>query len=255
MTRWLFDLGNTRLKWACLEGREIVPMPALTHAEADFERRLERAMTEAPRAHSALIASVAAPDLTARVAALCHRHGIPTEYARTLPECQGVRIAYADPDALGIDRFLALLAARHRSDGPWLLVSVGTALTIDLLAADGTHLGGLIAPAPDLMRLALAEHADRLRVPPGQARTWGRSTGDAIAGGVEAAALGMIERCYALACDELDCQPTVLIAGGGAEALLPSLIVPYRPVADLVLTGLALYADRLTEAAADTLPP
>lgn len=244
MNAWLFDLGNTRLKWAQSVSGQTGPIAALNHRVAGFEKALDQSLAELPRADQAWLASVAAPDLAARISALCHRHGVPCQSVQTLPECAGVRIAYTDPDALGVDRFLALLAAHRRGPGPWLIVSVGTALTIDLLDDGGVHHGGLIAPAPDLMRRSLAEHAARLHETPGVARHWGRNTEDAIASGTQSAALGLIERSYALACDELNDTPLILIGGGGAAPLLEHLPLPATPVDELVLQGLAVYASQ-----------
>ena len=51
-----------------------------------------------------------------------------------------------------MDRFLAMVAAHAHGGGPHVLVGVGTALTLDALATDGRHLGGLIAPGPMLMQ-------------------------------------------------------------------------------------------------------
>lgn len=242
MNAWLFDLGNTRLKWTQCRSAGPGPVAALSHGVAGFEKALDLALAELPRADQAWLASVAAPDLAARIGALCHRHGVPCQVARTQAECAGVRIAYADPDTLGVDRFLSLLAAHERGPGPWLIVSVGTALTVDLLDTGGLHRGGLIAPAPSLMRRSLAEHAARLHETPGTAQRWGRSTEDAIASGTQAAALGLIERSYALACDELHSAPQLLIGGGGAPPLLEHLPLPATRVDDLVLQGLAVYA-------------
>lgn len=242
MTQWLFDLGNTRLKWTSWDEGDLASVAALAHGEAGFEIALDQALAELPRARGALIASVAAPDLAARIGALCHRHGVPCTPVRTQARCAGVRIAYAEPEALGVDRFLALLAAHRRGPGPWLVVSVGTALTVDLLDRQGNHRGGLIAPSPALMRRSLAIHAARLDELPGVARDWGRNSADAIASGVQSAALGLIERSHALACDEIDDSPTLLIAGGGGAALLDKLPLPAESAPDLVIEGLSVYA-------------
>ena len=87
------------------------------------------------------MASVASVALrTALLAALADRSG-RISLARTLVRCEGVQIAYARPERLGVDRFLALLGARARAHDPWLLVGVGTALTIDLLDAAGLYRG------------------------------------------------------------------------------------------------------------------
>ena len=141
MSTWLFDLGNTRLKFAELRDHAA---PGETHALAHDDG--ERWLDGLPRGATACIASVAAGERrVALLDALCTRF-TRLHLVRTQPRCAGLRIAYADPRHLGVDRFLALLAARDAGDV--LLVGVGTALTIDLLDADGLHRGGRIAPSP-----------------------------------------------------------------------------------------------------------
>ena len=58
----------------------------------------------------------------------------------------GVRCAYADPARLGVDRWVAVLAAYHAAHGAACVLDAGTAVTFDAVAADGRHLGGLIFP-------------------------------------------------------------------------------------------------------------
>lgn len=59
----------------------------------------------------------------------------------------GVRNGYRRVDQLGADRFLALVGAYHlHGQQEQLVVDAGTALSIDLLAVDGAHLGGFLLP-------------------------------------------------------------------------------------------------------------
>lgn len=239
---WLFDLGNTRLKWAVLDARALQQRGALAHQGGGFDAELDTALAALPRAQHAYLASVAAPDLGARVRALCARHGVHCVDVHSQAELAGVRLAYPEPAQLGVDRFVALLAAHARADGPWLLVSVGTALTIDALACDGRHLGGVIAPTPALMREALAGRVAQLRNDGGSATAFADNTQDALASGAQGAALGLIERSYRHAGTVLGVAPTVLLGGGGAIDLAPALDLPYRLAPDLVLEGLVVWA-------------
>lgn len=236
---WLFDLGNTRLKWAVLDAGRIVDRGALAHAAADFERSLDACLDALPRPSRALLASVAGEDLAARVAAIAARGGVVCERVKTRAEAAGVRIAYAEPARLGVDRFLALLGAHRRGDGPWLVAGVGTALTIDLLATDGHHLGGMIAPSPTLMRDALARRAPQLDVAEGERRDFATDTADALVTGCDVAAVGMITLAHAMAMRRIGQPPRLLLCGGGAPDLLPALPLPHEWAPDLVLDGLA----------------
>ena len=60
--------------------------------------------------------------------------------------CMGVTNAYDQPERLGVDRWLALIAATQLIDGDCIVIDAGSAITVDLLRADGQHLGGAILP-------------------------------------------------------------------------------------------------------------
>lgn len=237
MSRWLFDLGNTRLKLAPVDAQgRIGEVRAIAHDGSTFAAGWE-AMLPA-WIEAAAVASVASAALrTVLLEALSARSGRIT-LARTLARCDGARIAYAHPERLGVDRFLALLGAHARGPGPWLLVGIGTALTIDLLDAGGHHRGGRIAPSPALMRQALQGRAAQLPAEGGSYVEFALDTADALASGCDGAALALIERSLAAAAEALGAAPTLLLHGGGAAPLvgrLPGAV----PAPGLVLEGLA----------------
>ncbi|MFT4256324.1 MAG: type III pantothenate kinase [Pseudoxanthomonas sp.] len=239
MSRWLFDLGNSRLKCAPLhdDGR-FGEVRALAHGEAAFIETLHALLPV--QADVACLSSVASPALTAAVRdALLARFRV-LSFARTQPALAGVRIAYAEPEKFGVDRFLALLAARARGRQAWLIAGVGTALTLDLLDADGLHHGGRIAPSPRLMREALHRAAAQLPASGGEYVEFATDTADASASGCDGAALALIERSLHQARERLGNTPTLLLHGGGSDdlrALLPQ--ATFAP--SLVLEGLAAW--------------
>jgi type III pantothenate kinase len=263
-TAYVFDLGNTRLKYAALDadGR-IGEVFAIAHdgeaLPADWRTALPA------RFEAAYIASVASPGL--RVALLdgltlhCRRCSL----ARPSAALAGLRVAYPDPSMLGIDRFLAMLGARRRGDGPWLVVGIGTAVTLDLIDAEGLHHGGRIAPSPALMREALHARAAQLPAEGGAFRDFADNTPDALRAGCDGAALALIEAGLRDAEARLGVCPRLLLHGGGIDALsqLPALAL--RAPA-LVLEGLAAWAQAMTtgagsaigsaiDSAADTIGP
>ncbi len=246
MSRWLFDLGNTRLKAAPVDARGCVgEVLAIAHDGSAFAAGWDAALPA--RIESAAVASVApAPLRVALLDALAARGG-RISLARTLPGLDGVRIAYARPERLGVDRFLSMLGARARGAGPWLLVGAGTALTVDLLDADGRHRGGRIAPSPTLMRQALHARAPHLPAAGGDYAEFAADTADALASGCEGAALALVERSRAEARALLGRAPAVLVHGGGAQALL-DLSAGAVAAPSLVLEGLARWL-RMEEAA------
>jgi len=239
---WLVDLGNTRLKWASADALEHGGTRAIAHAGALDAGLLDGAFATIGPRQRAWIASVAPPALTAAVEAALHRRGAIIMRASTRASCAGVRIAYADPSRLGVDRFLALLAAHARGNGTWLVVGVGTALTIDLLDANGMHHGGLIAPSPTLMREALAQRAPHLPADGGEVVDFASDTADALASGAILSARALVVRSLRAARRRLEATPRLLIAGGGAQALCDGWRVRAERVPDLVLRGLQVYA-------------
>ena len=65
---------------------------------------------------------------------------------------------------LGVDRWLALVAAWNMVRQPAVVADLGTAATLDFVAGDGRHVGGYIVPGPGLMAKALARDTARVRV-------------------------------------------------------------------------------------------
>lgn len=237
---WLFDLGNSRLKCAPLlaDGR-VGEVIAIDHRSGDLAAELGRRLP--PRIGVAYLASVA--DGALRVALLqalamrCRRVSI----ARTQTRWRDLRIAYADPARLGVDRFLAMVGALADRQDAALVCGVGTALTIDLVDATGEHRGGRIAPSPGLMREALQLRASQLPAGGGEYHEFGCDTLDALASGCDGAALGLIERSLTMARQMFGVTPVLYLHGGGGQALLARL-PQARWVPGLVLDGLARWA-------------
>ena len=212
MKTFLLDLGNTRLKFAELG---VDGLPSKTFAVAHDDDRAW--LDHLPHGDVACIASVGpASRHVALLDGLAMRF-TRLHVVRTQAVLGRLRIAYANPEHLGVDRFLTLLAAVDA--GPVLLVGVGTALTCDLLDGDGQHRGGRIAPSPMLMRQALHRRAPVLPEHGGHYAEFADDTGHALASGCEGAALALVERSLKHAEHLLGVRPGLWLHGGGAAAL------------------------------------
>ncbi|OOW88519.1 type III pantothenate kinase [Xanthomonas campestris pv. vitistrifoliae] len=239
MSEWLFDLGNSRFKYAPLHGNRAGQVQAWAHGAEAMDAAALAALAALPSGRIAYVASVAAPALTQRMIACLQERFTQVRIVRTTAECAGIRIAYADPSRFGVDRFLALLGAR--SDAPVLVAGVGTALTIDVLGADGLHHGGRIAASPTTMREALHARAVQLPASGGDYVELAIDTDDALTSGCDGAAVALIERSLQHAQRSLGVPVRLLVHGGGAPPLLPLLPdATFR--AALVLDGLATWA-------------
>ncbi|MGY0504975.1 type III pantothenate kinase [Luteimonas sp. e5] len=232
---WLFDLGNSRLKFA--PRSEPHAMRTLAHAD-------EAAFNGLPpdvQGDVAWLAAVTPPQRWMPLLHVLRTRFARISFARSQARCGRLQLAYAEPARLGVDRFLALLQAAQARETA-LIVGVGTALTIDLIDAGGRHLGGRIAPSPTLMRESLHQRAGHLPARGGDWVEFADDTDDALASGCLGAALALIEHSHAAAGARLGRYPALWLHGGGAEALLSRLPqAQMRP--HLVLQGLGAYAD------------
>jgi type III pantothenate kinase len=103
------------------------------------------------------------------------------------------------PETVGADRLAQASAAWARAKGPCVVVSMGTAITIDVVNGRGEFVGGLIAPGLRLMARALHDHTALLpEVEPVRRRSpLGRHTREAIRSGISFAAEGLIRSSLA----------------------------------------------------------
>lgn len=247
------DQGNTRAKWRLISGSgddavSVVSRGVLDPGEWWRAESLPEVWTaRAPARIRA--ANVAGSSVAAAVAArLAGEFGVDVEFARVTAECGGVRCAYQDVSRLGVDRWLGVLAAFRRAPTPALVVDCGSAVTLDLLGANGEHQGGYIVPGLGLMRRALYSDTDAVKVPqPAESLVSlspGRDTTDAVNHGLPLMVLGAVERSYDALAHQCAVEglpgPRLLFCGGDGHLLAPWCDRPCEVVEDLVMEGLAL---------------
>lgn len=240
----LLDLGNTRLKWAQHQHGELLQQGAVAW-DVPVADALSDAWSGCPRPTAVFGASVV-DDARERLVAACvaAEFGLEPTWLRTPAHACGVRNAYAEPQRLGVDRFLAMVAARADGLAPCVLAGVGTALTVDALAADGTHLGGLIAPGPQLMQQSLLGATAQVRPQrAGKILELADNTADAVTSGCWQATAALVERFADRMAPRLGPGAALVLDGGDAAQLLPLLSSPAKLGRDGVLRGLALWAD------------
>lgn len=153
------DVGNTAIKWRVVEVGRRVDGGRLAGV-ADLVQLLER--IEA--VDCARVASVASNDRDAELAAVLSAAGVRHRFAVSQLRCGGVVNGYEVVSRMGVDRWLAMVAAFEECRGACVVADVGTALTIDVLDGTGQHRGGYILPGPDMMASALVGGTDRVRV-------------------------------------------------------------------------------------------
>lgn len=245
MRALLVDMGNSRVKWAVLEDGRLGEQQAASHAgwlPEDWRRNLF-ARRGIDRVVAATVAG--ASGAAALRAATLAETGSEARFVTTTREAAGVRNGYRDPTLLGVDRWLAVIAAHRLVPGACCVVDVGTAATIDAVRADGQHLGGFIVPGPDLMMRSLWGSTSELAAKTassgaGTASLFADNTRDAIERGCRLAVAALIERSLDELAQVLPSPPQLLLTGGAADQVTPYLRNPGRLVPDLVLQGLSV---------------
>ncbi len=235
------DVGNSSAKWRLLRSGSVVARGKYIPGD---EHSLAQLMASADSLQHIWISSVASPGAEFELTCLLKdKWRIQPWFARTAAETDGLVNSYADPARMGVDRWLAMLAARQHIEGRLCVVDAGSALTIDVVSENGLHEGGYIIPGPALMERALLLDTDRVRFEEdaGYELGPGKSTAQAVRHGVALAQAGsvrLVQEKMNLADNQL------VLCGGGGEALHGLLTGAGVYWPDLVFEGLALMAAR-----------
>ena len=249
------DAGNSRLKWRLGTGPDapqgvvddvyLGEAQRAQHCVAALLEQLQAAGVE--RLRDAQVCSVRdAAFRTALEGALKEQFGVLARFATSTAQAAGVYNGYARPEALGVDRWLALLAAKVRTPDAAVVLDCGTTMTLDVVDAAGRHLGGFIVPGLRLQQEALSGRSGALRV----AADWhgigeaaiepGRDTATAIGHGILNMALGFVNFQHRRLLHLLPEAPQWYLCGGDAMLLGSHLEWEHSLVPDLVLDGLSL---------------
>ena len=240
--RLLVDFGNTRLKWAEWSDGRLRFGGAFAHAETSLEAGVSAHWRSLPTPRSIHVASVVDAARERELAHLVQSvFSMSAEFVRSPAHALGIVNAYREPQRLGVDRFLARAALHAQAARAQVLVSCGTALTLDALDASGRHLGGLIAASPALMRRALGMATARVGDAQGELVELATSSADAAWSGSILAAVALVERFRARVAERLGGPVATVADGGGIDEWLTCLDGVERG-RDLVLRGLALWA-------------
>ena len=239
------DIGNTRLKWAQYSSPR--PGAALLDQGAVFletiDQLAEKQWHALPAPGSMLGCVVAGEGVKRRVEEQLEIWDVEPRWVASGRQACGVTNGYDHPSRLGVDRWVALIGARHRvlaqgSARPALVVMVGTAVTVDALDANGRFLGGLILPGFGLMLRALEMGTAGLKAPTGEAVDFPTNTSDALMSGGADAIAGAVERMHRKLLDHTGEKPLLLMTGGAAVKLAKITDLPFDTVDTLIFEGL-----------------
>lgn len=235
------DCGNSFIKWRVLSGLDGV---VASGVDESLGAALESIAGRGLILTACRLVSVRS-DLETRELELqlAGQLRVPVLIARSAECLAGVSNGYTEPLRLGLDRWLALVAAFHMSQAACLVLDLGTAVTADFVSHEGHHLGGFICPGLALMKTRLKTHTRRIRYEQdeviGVLREPGRNTADAVERGCMHMIRGFAEGQVLLARELLGENFQLFLTGGDA-VYIADQFDQARLVPDLVFKGLAL---------------
>lgn len=189
------------------------------------------------------VSNVAGKEVLVEVERIARRYHVPLHVAHSAPRFGGVSNGYKEPERLGVDRWLGVLAG-YKAFGACFVVDCGSAITMDAVEEGGRHLGGYIAPGIRLMKESLKLGTRNVPVDPDETpqglMTPGSTTHEAVSHGIYLAAIGQIDLAYERICELLQTRLPVILTGGDALLISGGLSVESSCWPDMVYAGLEL---------------
>ena len=243
----LLDGGNSQLKWAWVHGGQIGEIGRAPYRDLGKLGEEWRARSDGI---SRIIGSAVCGE--AKKALVAAQLPQPIEWLASMPQGLGIRNHYRNPVEHGADRWFNALGARRFSSHACVVVSCGTAVTIDALTEDNHYLGGTIMPGFHLMKEAMAQKTANLNRPIGRVYPFPTTTANALASGMMDAVCGSILLMHARLQEKAGAgrQVDVVLTGGGAAKVaqaLPSAFTldnTVKIVDNLVIYGLLNWVEK-----------
>lgn len=209
----VIDIGNTRIKYSLCTPEEVIKTvsvdfisPALVSALKQEYSELQNVILSSVRNYSPALKSALVEQFETFIE-LDHSTPLPIENF------------YETKETLGKDRIAAVVGAFHLyPNSNVLVIDAGTAITYDLLSADGKYLGGNISPGLEMRFKALSHFTGKLpKVEQGEFKELiGKTTEQAIRAGVQHGIEYEVERAIASFKENYN-NLKVIMTGGDAE--------------------------------------
>ena len=263
----LIDIGNSRIKWCLYNSveNEFGSEGAMLHDKAELPALFSEQWGLLDNPDRVVISNVSGQQLAESMDAWVDKKWkIKTEYVKTEAFSHGVTNAYSDYSELGVDRWMAIIAAwqRFRQQGKAVcVIDCGTATTIDGISASGQHLGGFIIPGHTVMQEILINNTSDIKMAkniltrkilrketsPGKTLSpvnFSSSTEEGVNSGCYLATISLIDSVVTSMQDDSGKQVNCIITGGDAEFVVEQLAGKFEYQPKLVLHGLAMLSGK-----------
>ncbi len=248
----LLDIGNSRVKWAHYCQSKLSPVYSIKFDDVDeIWRTLNSSFLQLGLADPETIAiSCVKPSLSTQLRSIASPWPDAKIIAPQSETCFAkLQCAYENPSRLGVDRWLAMIAASNAGENACIAVDCGTALTIDLVDTMGVHCGGYINAGLTTQLSALLAGTEKVFSKPlAEVENLhpGKDTEDCVVHGLIRQTVSYIKDV----CMEFNHQYSapLVLTGGDSETLFPfinkalsdySITIEIRPA--LVFEGLLAY--------------
>lgn len=238
----LIDVGNSQIKCAIGAGINLEIPRQLAYQKYDLHDQFDR-LFQGYASQPVFISCVVENMNEPLSQWFQHRWSVQPVFVVAVDKMCGVVNSYTKPEALGVDRWLAMVAAYNKFKMALCIIDCGTAVTVDVVNADGVHQGGLIMPGLQLMQDSLFSNTSKIVAAKGELVELALNTKDAVESGC----------CYLLV-SGLDniCQRQqavfpdlcIVMTGGNGEYISRKMQADSVFIATLVLDGLRLAATR-----------
>ena len=244
----LIDIGNTKTKWMLRDQKKIYQEDSFLTEDIDQDY-----FQFSEKIHKILVSNVAGFEKEAILKIKLKKFSCPVEFVKPHKKWKHLLNSYQDISSLGVDRWLSALSVCESIQKASLIVSVGTAVTIDYLSFDKKEHqyifeGGVILPGLHLTKNTLSQNTAQLINDDGKFQIPAINTANAIQSGFILSVLGNLKSFVELALSKSS-DVHIILSGGDAEFIYQHLtedLKRYTTIKkDLVLDGLFVLANNL----------
>lgn len=249
----LVDVGNSSVKWSLINSVVSDSLSAMSQQLYPVKINVSfflKYWETLARPENVFVSCVANQQVWQALEQACEQlWAIQAKRITSVKEGFGLVNAYNEPADLGSDRWCAMIGALHEIDSDFIVVSCGSAITIDVVKSSGKqqtgkHLGGYILPGLTMMKKSLGTYTAEVKVDLNlskSALTPSNTTTGCVDSAVYLSVVKLIEAVFeqqAKQSKSVQC----LLTGGDAAFVAELLSIKCVMMPDLVLRGLAIIA-------------
>lgn len=247
----LVDVGNSSIKWSMLSAeKKLSDMVCKYYADKALSPKFFTDIWRSIQTPKKVLVSCVANDTVWHILQKTCRElwSIDAKRVSSMQTACGVINAYSKYETLGSDRWFAMLGAFSEKTTASLVVDCGTAITVDVINAEGVHLGGYILPGLTMMKTSLTKDTADVSVNldlSNHSLLPAKTTEGCVDAAILLSAVKFIEAVF----NQQDVNNSMhcYLTGGDAGLLAEYLSIKFVIIPALVLKGLAHFVSSDTK--------